>query len=224
MKAKQQRKTYKGEKNDKERTMGKLILSVGKVLEEKGYTGLTINNISKSAGVDRKLVYLYFGSLENLIETYIKGKDYWVAATIGAVEFFGNSPQTGSKGFLESLLLNQLMELQNNKEMQKIVSWQICESSEIVSHVAREREKMSAMFFAFADRELQGKEIDLRAIAGLLVAGINYVVLHAVNTKSTVCEIDLSTPEGMERIRVAVKKVLEWAYNSVEEPQQIHKP
>lgn len=217
MKTTQQRRTYKGEKNDKERTMRKIILSVGKVLEEKGYTGLTINNISKAAGVDRKLVYLYFGTLDNLIETYIKGKDYWLSATVGAVEYFGNTPQSGSKGFLESLLLNQLSELQNNKEMQKIVTWQISESSEIVSQVAREREKMSSMFFAFADKELQGKEIDLRAIAGLLVAGINYVVLHSVNTNSTVCEIDVSTEDGMDRMKAAVKKVLELVYASVEE-------
>jgi len=40
---KQVRKTYKGEKNDKERTMSVLIASVGKVLEDKGYTGLTIS-------------------------------------------------------------------------------------------------------------------------------------------------------------------------------------
>lgn len=57
--------------------MGKMIASVGKVLEEKGYIGLTVANISKYAGVDRKLVTLYFGSVEKLIETYIKGKDYW---------------------------------------------------------------------------------------------------------------------------------------------------
>lgn len=207
------RKTYSGEKNNKERTMGKLIAAVGNVLEEKGYTGLTITNISKYADVDRKLINVYFGSVENLVETYIKGKDYWVSATIGAVEHFGNSPTEGSRGFLESLLINQMDQFISNEEMQKAIVWQLSERSPIMSQIAEEREKMSALFFAFADKELTGKDVDLRAITSLLVAGIYYLVLHSKNTESTFCEIDLTTTEGLERIRNAVKRILGWAYS-----------
>lgn len=213
-KQKKRRKPYKGVKNNKERTMGKLIAAVGEVLTEKGYTGLTISNISKCAGVDRKLISLYFGSVNNLIETYIKGKDYWVSATMEALENFGSAPSDGSKGFLESLLFNQMDDFLENVEMQKAVIWQISEKSKIMSHVANEREKLSALFFAFADRELEGKDVDLRAISSLLVAGIYYLVLHAKNTDSTFCEIDLSNKEGMERIRNAVKTILNWTYSS----------
>ena len=213
--AKQQRKTYSGVKNDKERTMGKLIRAVGTVLQEKGYTGLTIANISRKAGVDRKLVTLYFGSVENLVETYIKNKDYWVAATVGAMEYFGQSPKEGSKGFLESLLINQMKEFAKNEEMQKVVLWQISEKSDIMSKVTQEREKMSALFFAFADREIDQENLDLRAISSVLVAGIYYLVLHSKNMDSLFCEIDLTTDEGMKRIEDAVKKILKWTYESV---------
>ncbi|MDR2274551.1 MAG: TetR/AcrR family transcriptional regulator [Sphingobacterium sp.] len=214
----QSRKTYQGEKNNKERTMGKLIAAVGRVLEQKGYPGLTVGNISKEAGVDRKLIYLYFGTLDKLVETYIKGKDYWVSATINAVEYFGNTPTAGSRGFLESLLMNQFEEFQKNVEMQKVLAWQICEESLIMSEIAQEREKMSALFFAFADKELQGKDLDLRGVVSILVAGIYYLVLHSAHTKSTVCEIDISTAEGMDRIKDSIKNILGWAYDSVEKP------
>ncbi|MDF2478821.1 HTH-type transcriptional regulator BetI [compost metagenome] len=209
------RKTYKGEKNDKERTMNKLILSVGQVLRDKGYTGLTIANISKIAGVDRKLISLYFGSVDNLVETYIRSKDYWVAATLGAVEYFGTAPTEGSKGFLESLLINQMDSFLENTEMQKAVLWQISEKSEIMSQITREREKMSALFFAFADKEMEGKNVDLRAISSILTAGIYYLVLHSINTESTFCEIELNA-DGLDRIRNAVKTILSWAYGENE--------
>ena len=214
----QSRKQYQGEKNNKERTMGKLVAAVGEVLKEKGYPGLTIANISKKAGVDRKLIGLYFGTLDNLVETYIRGKDYWLSATVNAVEFFGNAPEVGSRGFLESLLLNQLEDFLTNIEMQKILAWQICEESALMSEISQEREKMSALFFAFADKELQGKDLDLRAVVTILVAGIYYIVLHSAHTKSTVCEIDISTPEGLSRIKASIKNILGWAYHSVEEP------
>lgn len=214
MAIKQQRKKYSGAKHDRERTMNKMIISVGKVLEEKGYTGLTVSNISKCAGVDRKLVTMYFGSVEKLIEAYFMGKDYWSPATIGAMEFFGNTQKSGSRELLESLLLTQLILLQKNRELQNIVAWQISERSELMAHVAREREKMLALFFTFADREHREKDLDLRAISAILLSGINYLVLHSVNTNSTICEIDVSTKEGMDRIRAAVSKILEWTYSA----------
>ncbi|MFD2903708.1 TetR/AcrR family transcriptional regulator [Sphingobacterium anhuiense] len=216
-KEQQSRKTYQGVKNNKERTMGKAIAAVGKVLAEKGYTGLTMSNISKYAEIDRKLIYAYFGTVENLVETYIKGKDYWVSATEGAAEFFGSAPAASSMAVLESLLLNQFDELRENREMQKIVAWQMSEESSIMSEIAQEREKMSALFFAFADKELQGKDLDLRGVVTILVAGIYYIVLHSENVKSTVCEIDISTEEGMDRIKTSIKKIVGWAYSSVEE-------
>lgn len=203
----QPRKIYKGEKNNKERTMAKLLASVGEVLKNKGYTGLTVANISKMAGVDRKLIYLYFENVNNLIETYIKSTDYWIKTTLDTVEDVQKLENSNSKDFLESLLLNQLDNFSQNEEMQKVVTWQISEKSDIMSQITREREKMSALFFALADKELKNKNVDIRAVSSVLVAGIYYLVLHAKHTESTFCEIELNS-EGFERIRGAIKNII----------------
>lgn len=206
------RKTYQGEKNDKSRTMTKLIQAVGAVLEKKGYTGLSIANIASTAGVDRKLISVYFGSVDNLIETYIKGKDYWVEATIAAEETLAKASGTSSRLFLENLLLEQIDQFTLNEEMQKVVLWQISEKSDIMSHVTQTREKMSALFFPYSDKELAGKDVDLRAVSSLLVAGIYYLVLHTKTTDNTFCEINLTTEEGINRIKDAVKFILKQTY------------
>ncbi|MBL1408131.1 TetR/AcrR family transcriptional regulator [Sphingobacterium faecale] len=210
---KQERKTYRGEKNDKERTMGKLLASIGKVLSEKGYTGLTVSNIAKEANVDRKLIALYFGSLDNLVETYIKGKDYWLTPGLNVGGDLMDIPSKGTKEFLESLLLYQMDSLMKSPEMREVILWQISEKSEIMSHVFQEREKMSSLFFASADKEIGDKNIDLRAISSVLVAAIYYLVLHAERTDSTVCEIDISKPEGMNRIKEAIKQIISSVYD-----------
>lgn len=206
------RKTYQGEKNDKSRTMSKLIQAVGIVLEKKGYTGLTIANIASTAGVDRKLISVYFGSVDLLIETYIKGKDYWVEATVAAEETLAKSSDVSSRFFLETLLLEQIDQFTLNEEMQKVVLWQISEKSDIMSHVTQSREKMSSLFFPYSDKELAGKDVDLRAVSSLLVAGIYYLVLHTKTTDSTFCEINLTTEEGIDRIKNAVKFILKQTY------------
>ena len=207
------KKRYQGSINDKERSTQKLIEAVGTVIKTKGYKGLTATNIANTAGLSRRLITFYFGSVEELIETYIRGKDYWVAASGNAGKMMEENKGEQTREILECLLSNQLDYFYNNEEMQKIVLWQISESTQIMKEICEERELMSKVFFALSDQELKGKDIDLRASSALLVAGIYYLVLHAKSTDTLFCEIDLKTSAGIERIRKAVKLILEKIYN-----------
>lgn len=209
------RKTYQGEKNNKSRTMNKLIQAVGIVLRQKGYTGLTVSNITTEAGVDRKLVSVYFGSVNNLIETYIKGKNYWDTINESAINLLTTAPETSTRLILENLLLTQLEHFTNDEEMQKVVLWQISENTELMAHVTANREEIYPLLFPKADQELKDQQVDLRAISSILVAGIYYLVLHTKTTNSTFCEIDLTTDQGMGRIKTTIKKILEDTYSIV---------
>lgn len=205
------RKAYQGKVNNKEKTMAKLLSAVGKVLEKKGYTGLTSTNIAKVANVDRKLIKLYFGSVDNLIETYIRSKDYWLLSSDNTSHTLENEPSNGTQDILENLLLDQLNNFLVNNEMQKAVTWQISEKSAIMSEITRKREEISKLFFEKADKELP-PHVDIRAISSILVSGIYYLVLHSKHTESTVCEIELDE-NGFERIRAAIKQIITWAYS-----------
>ena len=209
------RKTYQGEKNNKSRTMNKLIQAVGIVLKNKGYTGLTVSNITAEAGVDRKLVSVYFGSVNNLIETYIKSKNYWDTINESAINLLTTAPETSTRLILENLLLTQLEHFTNDEEMQKVVLWQISENTELMAHVTANREEIYPLLFPKADQELKDQHVDLRAISSILIAGIYYLVLHTKTTNSTFCEIDLTTDQGMGRIKTTLKKILENTYNTV---------
>jgi len=207
------RKKYQGEINDKQRSMGKLIDAVGEVIQTVGYTGLTPTNIARVAGLDRKLISLYFGSVNNLVETYVKSKDYWLAATGDASELMKHNKGEKTRQILESVLLNQLDYFYSNPEMQKIIVWQLSEQTDVMKQVCTEREKMSSSFFALSDKELEGRQVDLRATAAILVAGIYYLVLHAKTDNGLFCEIDINSEQGMDRIKAAVKTIVEGAYS-----------
>jgi len=197
--------------------MNKLIQAVGVVIKQRGYTGLSIANISAEAGVDRKLISLYFESVNNLIETYIRSKDYWVSAAVKALQMFAKTENAGSRELLERLLLCQMDDLINDEEMQKILLWQISEKSNIMAHVAHSQKHIYALLFPFSDKELLGKDVDLRAISAILTAGIYGLVLHAKATESTFYGIDLNTEAGMSRIKNAVTTTLEQTYDGAKE-------
>jgi len=206
------KKRYQGETNDKERSMQRLLEAVGCVIKEKGYTGLGPTNIAKAAGLSKRLIYFYFGSVDNLIEKYVRSKDYFAGASNGADQLLEQNKESGTCKLLESILISQLEHFNNNEEMQKIILWQISERSQIMFEVAETREKVGTEFFELADKELDRKKADLRAVAGLLVGGIYYMVLHAKSNDSLFCEIDVNSQDGINRIKNAIGDILSDTY------------
>lgn len=193
--------------------MQKLIEAVGTVIRTEGYTGLNALNIAKHAGLNRRLIIVYFGSLDHLIETYVRSKDYWVAATGNAAhELLTDNKDKDTQKILETLLTNQLDYFRNEEEMQKIVLWQISQRSKIMFEVCEEREKLGASFFNLADPIFEGTDVDLRAVAGLLVGGIYYMVLHAKSNDSLFCQIDVNSEEGILRLKKAIHDILICTY------------
>src|SRR5271155_5339461 len=55
---------------DRERTRGKILAAVGRVLARKGSKGLGINAISREAKVDKVLIYRYFGGIDQLYRAF----------------------------------------------------------------------------------------------------------------------------------------------------------
>jgi AcrR family transcriptional regulator len=210
------KKTYHGVTNDKERSKQKLVDAVGVIIRSHGYTGLNASNIAKSAGVNRRLINLYFGNLDTLVETYVRGKDYWVAASGNAGELMEENKGNDTRQILETLLVNQLDYFFKEEEMQKIVLWQISQRSQIMFEVAEEREKLGAAYFDLADPFFEKTDVDLRAVAGLLVGGIYYMVLHAKSNDSLFCQIDVNSPEGLDRIKKAIGSILKDTFRKAE--------
>lgn len=205
------RKKYQGEINDKERSKLKLINAVGKVLRDKGYTGLTATNIAKSAGLSRRLISVYFDSVDNLIEIYVRNKDYWTAASGNLVAMMHEDKDRDTKKTIDYLLQNQLDYFYNNPEMQKIILWEISQKTKIMYEVCEDREQLGSKIFELADKEFEGHNVDIRAVTALLVAGIYYMVLHGKSTDTLFCGIDINQTEGMQRIKKAISSILQKA-------------
>ena len=222
-KPKKVRKVSQGPIREKARTMRKLIDAVGKVLEEKGYPGLNIANISKEAKVDRKLVYVYFGGIDPLVETYIKGKDFWKADSKEYIKNLLENPNLMNKEVVNELLQLQFSTLLSNVELQKIIHWEIGEKNDVLRKIADEREEIGEKLFEHAEKDFTNSDLDLRAIMALQIGGIYYLSLHAKSNGSKFCGIDLNTPEGEKRIEKAIQQVIDLTYNTSTKPKKASK-
>jgi AcrR family transcriptional regulator len=207
------RKATSGPIRDKERTKIKLLNAVGSILKKDGFTGLTVSNVGKKAGVHRKLIYEYFGTMENLVKDYLTSKDYWKISLDQIDQIIKDSKQDFGKQTAYALLENQFDALMTNEEMRKIIHWGLSEDLNPLRELNKERERLGEeLFVRITDDHFKNKDKNIRAIEGLLIGGIYYLTLQAKMSGETMCGIDINKDEGREEIKKTLKQIIEWAY------------
>lgn len=212
---KKTRKPTKGPIRDKARTYDSMVDAVGAVLRKKGFAGLTGVNIAKEAKVNRGLIYLYFGSFDNLIETYIRKVDFWRPDSNSQIEEILENPRKRGAEDFHTLLLNQMSSVYSSKDLRQVLLWEISEKNKILSKISAEREELGEKLFQFVEDDFKGSGLDLRAILAIVISGIYYSALHATNNGSTFCGIDMNLSEGKERYENALRQIINLCYEKI---------
>lgn len=208
------RKTVEGAIRSKEKTKDKLIDAVGEILINEGYGRLGVNNIARKALVDKKLIYRYFGSLDELIASYFRKKDFWTKLNERVIEDIEMKFDDYGKSLSSNFLINLFDSLKNLEETRKIILWEISEkNNDHLKNLSYEREMLGRDLFLKTDPWFENSKIDLRACYSILLAGVYYLSLHAKATGGEFCEIDISKEEGENRVKKALSDMMEIIYS-----------
>ncbi|MCQ9633611.1 TetR/AcrR family transcriptional regulator [Chryseobacterium sp. WG14] len=204
------RKVVQGPIRDKEKTKQKLLAAVGKILRVKGYSGLKVSKIAAVAGFDKKLIYEYFGSTDKLIDEYIKSQDYWTKFSPNIEE----EVQIGKgKEALTQGILTQFESLKKNKELQKIILWELSESKPILKNILKQREEVGANLFENVTDPYFGENAtSIRAMLALVVAGVYYLNLFPAYNGTEFCGIDMRTEEGRGEVEKVIVEIIDHFY------------
>lgn len=210
-----------GNAKNKELTKRKLIQAVGEVLKEEGYTGLGVNRIARQAGVSKKLIYRYFGTLDYLIESYIAENDYWLKFSIKLQDAIDGNVPEDLRHFIATVLDDQFDYFLSEREMQRLILWEISASSPLMRSIHNVRESTGQVLLEMTDGHFRSLAVNFRAVAALLVGGIYYTVLHIQSNGGKFCDLDLSDAQGQAEIRKAIRQIVGWAF---QEEQSQPKP
>lgn len=197
---------------DKEATKRKLIEAVSTILKSEGYLGLGVNKVAKQAGVNKKLIYKYFGTLNNLTETYITERDFWLVLSQNITKRLTEQPPGSEADFISSVLEEELKFFYHELEMQQIIRWQISEKNPFLRSISNVRENMASDILAKTDDHFAGSNINFRAICALIVGGIYYTVFHAKTNGSTVCGVDMNKEEDRNEMVKSIRHIITWAF------------
>ena len=213
---KKERKVTSGPIRDKERTKARMIAAVGKVIQKKGYHALNGPNIALECGLNKALIWNYFGGLDQLVEAYLTQKDFWQIGDKGVLEQMITNPGSISISLIEELLQSQFNTFLKDKTKQKVIHWGLGEKTKALKNIAERRELLGEELFKHVDSKFENSENDLRATLAILVSSIYYLSLQAKSTGSTFCGIDVNTEAGKERIQKTMRKILEQTFSDVE--------
>lgn len=197
---------------DKEQTKRRLINAVTEVFKSEGYAGLGVNKIARVAGVNKKLIYRYFGSFENLIEAYVVETDYWMQFADHLRQLTVPKDLVQTKRLIGQVLKNQFIYFHADPGMQELILWELTSKSNLMQSIHRTRELMGQQLLEITDEHLSTEAVNFRAVAALLVGGIYYTILHSRHSGGMFSGVDLSKPSGQTQIVEAVDLVLDLVF------------
>jgi len=198
---------------NKEISKQKFLDAVGIILKTKGYKYLKVNDIAATAGLDKKLIYNYFGGTEQLLDEYIKTQDFW---TNVKEENATQEINDGGRDFVKQMISEQFDFVAEHKELQKILLWRLSEERASLRKLTEGQEENGEIFFKnILDPHFQDKSEDFRAIAAILVAGAYYLNLHSEINGSIFCGLDLKSESGRGKIKKAFSFLIDETYDGL---------
>lgn len=202
------------ERNSQE-TRKKILAAVGDLLARSGFRDVGINAIARQAGVDKVLIYRYFGGLQALLRAYAEEGGSWPSAEelLTAVGERGNRPDAE---FAAAILIELMRAIRRRPITQEIMRWELLERNELTDALARYREAQAMRLLSLFRRRT---DADLQAIASLLGAGQTYLILRS-KTADVYDALQLHSEDDWRRIEDSVRWLTQLAFEAKARPKR----
>jgi len=163
-------------------TERKLVEAVGDLLAEDGFSAVGVNAVCARAGVNKALIYRYYGGLDGLLQAYGESGDFWpsVDEVTGPIDDF---VQLTGVERVRRFVPAYVAALERRPRTLAILAWETVTRNALTAHLETVRETWS---MALGERlSIPGPEsdpqppVDLPAIGAIISATTHYLLLRA---------------------------------------------
>lgn len=204
--AKHKSATHGAKPRDREATRARLIAAVGTLLAREGFKGLGVNAVAREAGVDKVLIYRYFGGLPELMAAFGREGNFWPSIKElagGDIEAYGRLPATEQ---LSRLAKNFIRAIRSRPLTQEILAWEMVERNELTVELETIRETTMMNFFEMFF-PVEGEGPDIAAAGAVIGAGISYLATRARQI-SVYNGVDLQSEIGWQRLERVLDTII----------------
>lgn len=191
---------------NKEITRDKLVKAVGKVIAEVGFQQLGVNLVAREAGVDKKLIYRYFGGLSGLVAAYGETVEFWPTAE----ELVRDDPdgvrEMAPHALMSLFFRRYLRAVLSRPQTLEILAWEALERNDLTRGLEEVRVKTSLEFFELMEQD-PPEDVDLTALVLLMAGAVNFLAVRS-RIHSSIGGVDLRSEEGWGRIEQCIDVIL----------------
>ena len=160
-------------------TTARILAAVGEVLARDGFGALGVNAVAKHAGVDKVLIYRYFGGMSELLKAWGESGRFWPALDelIGddRQAFFALPLAERYARFFEHFIDG----LRARPLTLEIMAAELAERNELTAILESEREQWGAEASRLLGSDAWERRPVLRGTTLLLVAGVQYLLIRS---------------------------------------------
>jgi AcrR family transcriptional regulator len=198
---------------NREATRARLIEAVGNLLARKGFAALGVNAVAREAGVDKVLIYRYFGGMKGLISAFGHEGNFWPTMKElagGDIDVFMRLPLAERAS---QMTINFIRALRQRPITQEILAWEMVEQNEFTMELEIIRENIMKRFIeSFMPCDVPGVDSDADAV--IIGGAINYLIIRSRNF-SRFGGLNLGTEDAWKRIENAMRSII---FSLINEP------
>lgn len=164
-------------RRDREKTENAILDAVGRLILRDGLSGVGINALAREAGVDKVLIYRYFGDLDGVYSAYAEHGDFWwtVEDMLEGIDEIGSLADA-----LKTGMRRHAAEMQKRPVTLAVIAAEPSNRTPLVVALEEVRERRSLELMAeIARRFAAPKGTDAAVLTGLLAAAIDYLIARA---------------------------------------------
>ncbi|MBN8823557.1 MAG: TetR/AcrR family transcriptional regulator [Spirosoma sp.] len=186
-------------------TMERILRAMGEVMAERGTEKAGINAVAERAGVNKVLIYRYFGGWNGLLEAYVHRGFFLSMFNDKFLDSVPDNlaPEARSKAWSE-YTIQFMREFRNRKSSQELIRWEMANGeTELARRLADFRDQS---YKTMVSKLAPYSAFDPIAITSLMVAAVTHLVLTS-NHRDHIGDIDLRSDAGWERLETAIRRI-----------------
>lgn len=202
-------------KRNKNLSKKKLLDAVGNIICRDGFQKIGINAIAKEAGLDKVLIYRYFGDLNGLLKEYVAQKDYWLSQAGLLKQVIQNTKPETLKEMTSKMFMGLYDALLKSREFQEITLWEMVERNELIDAFHRQRDEVTTALLKEYEQKFENTEVDLQAISVIISGGLYYMALQS-RMNEEINGLNIKDKEGLERIEKSIRLMIDLVLTEAE--------